>query len=359
MQRALELAIRGQGYVEPNPMVGCVIVRDGRIVGRGYHRRFGGPHAEVFALREAGRRAAGATVYVTLEPCGHVGKTPPCADALIAAKVGRVVAGMRDPNPLVAGRGLRKLRAAGIAVQTGLQRGEAAALNAPFVTFHRARRPHVILKWAQSLDGKIATRSGDSQWITSAASRRQGHALRARVDAVIVGVGTVLADDPMLTARMVKPRRVATRIVLDRRLRTPLAAQVVRTASAREPTLIVGARGAAPLRKQRALERAGCEVILLPANRQGIRLDALLGALWRRAMTNVLVEGGGRVLGAFLGSGLGDEAHVFVAPRLIGGEVVAEPLRHIGPERMADVPKVRVEAVRQSGPDMWYNLRFG
>ncbi len=378
MQQALDLAIKGRGYVEPNPMVGCLIVRRGTILGRGYHRRFGGPHAEVYALRQAGANARGTTAYVSLEPCSHVGKTPPCTDALIRAGVRRVVVAMRDPNPLVAGRGIRKLRAAGIRVETGLLRAEAAALNAPFITFHRDHRPYIIFKWAQSIDGKIATRSGDSKWISSRASRVKGHALRARVDAVLVGVGTVIADDPDLTARLSRPRRIATRVILDPNLRIPIHARLVKTAR-KTPTLIVSASpktGSGGDRKRRSLERANCEVITVPlkvcpetrgasASRRslpeehcGLDLDRLLEALHARGMTNVMVEGGGHTIGAFIRENLVDEAHVFVAPRLIGGETAPGPLRYPGPASMQDLIGMRVISTVPCGPDLWYTLGF-
>jgi len=355
---ALELARRGEGFVEPNPMVGCVIVEHGRIVGRGYHKRFGGPHAEVFALRDAGSRARGAVAYVTLEPCSHFGKTPPCTDALIAARVKRVVAAMRDPNPLVAGKGFRRLRAAGIRVDVGLLGGEALDLNAPFVTFHCQRRPYVILKWAQSIDGKIATRTGDSKWITSVESRTEAHKLRARVDAVVVGVNTVLADDPELTARLVAPKRVAARIVLDARLRTPLDSKLVRTADD-IPTIIVTRPHMASGARRSRLVKAGCQIVEIPADASGIKLRRLLTELHARQMTNILVEGGGTTLGAFLEQDAADEARVFVAPVLIGGEGAPGPLRNRGPAVMRELPKTSLVNIAHHGPDLCYTIRFG
>ena len=372
MKLALDLAQKGQGRVEPNPMVGCVVAKNRQIIGRGYHRKFGGPHAEPNALRAAGEAARGAIVYVTLEPCCHTGKTPPCTEALIAAKVKRVVAAMKDPSPLVSGKGLERLRAARIQVDLGLLSDAAKTLNAPFVTFHTQRRPYVILKWAQSIDGKIATRRGDSKWISSRPSRTEAHALRARVDAVIVGVNTVLADDPDLTTRLARPRRVATRVILDTHLRTPLRAKVVRTAS-KTPTIIATSRprgdrssrrGAGPkslpahTRKLRHLRNAGCQVVELRSHQSGIDVSALLGELLAWVMTNVLVEGGGRVLGAFLRDGLADEARVFVAPRLIGGEAAPGPLRHLGPASLGDLPKLAVHDIIPLGPDLCYNIRF-
>ena len=397
MQLALDLARRGQGFVEPNPMVGCVIVQHNRIVGRGRHKKFGGPHAEPNALRAAGYEARGATVYVTLEPCCHTGKTPPCTDALIRARVGRLVVAMKDPNPLVAGKGIRKLRAAGIEVDVGLLRAEAVTLNIPFIKYHAENLPYVILKWAQSIDGKIATRRGESKWITSRQSRTAAHALRARVDAVIVGVGTVLVDDPDLTARLVKPRRTAARIILDTNLRTPLYAKLVRTAR-KTPTIIVTGHtkslphkcgtycgtGVSPVvhhgrdaratggfgissesenrnpksAKVKRLERAGCKVLEIRCGRSGIHPATLLRRLRDMNMTNILVEGGGRVLGAFLQRHLADEAHIFVAPRLIGGEAAPGPLRDIGPASMRNLPKTILRSITHLGPDLCYNLGF-
>lgn len=379
MRLALELARPGQGLVEPNPMVGCVLVRRGRIVGRGGHQRYGGPHAEVHALRQAGRLARGATAYVSLEPCSHYGKTPPCADALIDAGVAEVVAAMRDPNPLVAGRGLRKLRVAGIRTRVGLLQDEAVRLNAPFITYIVDRRPYVILKWAQSIDGKIATRAGDSQWISCDESRRLAHALRARVDGIVVGVGTVITDDPALTARLAKPRRVATRIVLDPNLRIPPSCQLVRTAAA-TPTLIVTDHAASSSPKRRRLEQAGCELLEVaveggkpsqqrakvrsrvskPTDRpRRLVLTDLLAQLHARGMTNLMVEGGGRTLGLFLDHGLADELTVFVAPRIIGGLHAPGPLNGLGPARLADQAAIRECMVEPIGADLCYSIRLG
>ncbi len=358
MARALALASRGQGLVEPNPMVGCVIVQNGRIVGEGYHRRFGGPHAEVHALKAAGTKSRGATLYVTLEPCCHFGKTPPCVDAILRAGIRHVIAAMKDPNPVVAGKGFRRLRAAGIDVRVGLLETEARAQSAPFITFQTRRRPYVILKWAQSIDGKIATRSGDSKWITSIESRRMAHALRARVDGIIVGVDTVLADDPDLTARWVRPKRIATRIVLDSGLRLPLTSRLVRTAR-RTPTLVVASEKARGLvARRRRLEAAGCRVWTLPTDSRGIALKRLLSALHEMAMTNLLVEGGGRVLGSFLQAGLADAAEVFVGPKLIGGETNPGPLRTAGPRSMAELPKIEIVGISNVGCDLCYHMRF-
>ncbi len=358
MRRALALAARGRGAVEPNPMVGCVIVRDGRIVGEGYHRRFGGPHAEVHALRQAGRAARGAACYVTLEPCCHFGKTPPCADALIAAGVARVVAAMRDPFTRVRGKGLLRLRSGGVAVAAGLLESQAARLNAPYLMLQRRGRPWVILKWAQSLDGKIATRTGESRWISGERSRAAAHRIRGRVDAVVVGVETVARDDPMLTCRLGRPRRNASRVVIDPQLRIGLTSRLVRTAK-RHPTIVACGDGALSGKRAAALRKAGVELIGLGVQRSGgLDLGELLEELGGRRMTNIMVEGGGRTLGAFWDAGLADEAAIFVAPRLIGGEEAVASLGGVGPARMRQLREPLEVADQPMGRDRIYRLVF-
>jgi diaminohydroxyphosphoribosylaminopyrimidine deaminase/5-amino-6-(5-phosphoribosylamino)uracil reductase len=342
MRRALQLAARARGRVEPNPMVGCVIVRGGRVLGAGYHRRFGGAHAETEALRACRTSPREATVYVTLEPCCHEGKTPPCTRALIAARVGRVIAAMRDPNPAVRGRGLRALSEAAIPSCVGLLEAQARALNAPFAKLMQCGRPWVILKWAQSLDGKIATRAGDSRWISDEPARQHAHRIRGRMDAILVGVNTVVRDDPLLTARVGRPWRVATRVILDRRLRTPVTARVVATAR-HAPTLVVCGEAAAG-RRARRLERLGCEVVRVAAGREGVSLEATLDALGARGMTNVLIEGGGRLLGHALDRRLADEAHIYVGPLLIGGARATGALHGEGPARLRDAVRLPADA---------------
>lgn len=308
MNEALDLARRGMGFVEPNPMVGAVIVRDGRVVGRGWHARFGGAHAEVVALDEAGGQARGATLFVTLEPCCHFGKTQPCTDAILRAGINRVVGAMADPFPPVAGRGFEQLRAAGVEVEVGL--GEAAArhLNRAYLTLVQKSRPYVHLKWAMSLDGKIATAGGESKWISGEASRRRVHELRGRMDAIIVGVGTVRADDPLLTARPPGPR-VPTRVILASRPTLPAGCQLLRTSADAPVVMATTTNGVIP----------GVEVLPLPGENGRPSVVALLRELGRRRMTNVLVEGGSEVLGSFCDDGLWDELHLFVAPKIIGG----------------------------------------
>ena len=357
MRRALRLAARGEGRVEPNPMVGCVLVRKGRVVGEGWHRQFGGPHAEINALKTAGAKARGATAYVTLEPCCHHGKTPPCTGALIDAGVARVVAGMRDPFAKVRGKGFRQLISAGIEVSVGLCEEEAFTLTAPYIKRQCIGQPWVILKWAQSIDGRIATHTGDSKWISGERSRKRAHELRARADAIIDGVGTVLADDPDLTCRHVRPKRTAVRVVLDRNLRTPQRSRVVRSAK-QTPTLIVVGRSVIRSRKADAFRNQGVELMMVRTTRNGFDLSALLKALGSRGMTNVMVEGGGQTLGAFWDAGAADEALVFVAPKLIGGEDAVPALKGLGLSTLQDRSAPRSARITRSGDDQVYELLF-
>jgi diaminohydroxyphosphoribosylaminopyrimidine deaminase/5-amino-6-(5-phosphoribosylamino)uracil reductase len=337
MRRALELAERGRGHVEPNPLVGAVLVRDGVVVGEGWHQRHGEAHAEVNALAAAGDTARGSTLYVTLEPCCHHGKTPPCTDALLRAAVGGVVAAMPDPFPLVAGKGADQLQAAGVPIEFGLCEAEARRLNAPYLKLLATGRPYIHAKWAMTLDGKIATRSGDSKWISNEASRRRVHELRGRMDAIVVGLGTALADNPQLTARPPGPR-TATRIVLDSQARLPLTSNLIETARS-IPTLVV-TTDRVDTKKIKALRDNGCEVLPLPALNAHPSVDALLIELGRRRFTNVLVEGGGAVLGSFLDAGAIDEVHVFIAPRLVGGAAARTPVAGAGVEKIAEATKL-------------------
>ncbi len=359
MRRALQLARRGRGRVEPNPMVGCVLVKRGRVVAEGYHHRYGEAHAEIEALQRAGRNARGATAYVTLEPCCHHGKTPPCSEALMAAGLERVVLAMRDPFPEVNGRGIRRLRRGGIRVQTGLREVEARELNAPFLTLVTRKRPYVIVKWAQSIDGKIATRTGDSRWISSPASRKLVHRLRARVDGILVGVRTVLTDDPQLTARDVPLRCTAARIVLDSRLRIPLEAALV-TSAGKVPTLVLTTDDALVrhARKANDLRRAGVEILACKTRGGRVDLRAGLRKLGKRRFTNLLVEGGGAVLGAFLDQKLADEAMIFTSPRLIGGDDAVSAYGGSGVAHMAGAPVHSHFKISRVGTDVLYRLRL-
>jgi diaminohydroxyphosphoribosylaminopyrimidine deaminase / 5-amino-6-(5-phosphoribosylamino)uracil reductase len=319
MRRALELAERGRGLTSPNPMVGAVVVTpDGTVAGEGFHARAGGPHAEVEALRAAGPRARGATLYVTLEPCSHHGRTPPCAPAVIEAGVARVVAAIADPNPLVSGRGFAELRAAGLEVVTGVGAAAAEDQNRAFLTAMRERRPHVTLKAGMTLDGKIADLHGASRWITGEPARQHAHRLRSESDAIVVGIGTVLRDDPELTVRLGRPwPREPLRVVLDTGARTPVGARLLRAGRPSCALIAVGAD--APDTRVKELAATGATIISCRTSDGRVDLGTLLTELFAREVRAVLVEGGGEVHGAFLDAGLVDRVAMFTAPLLIGG----------------------------------------
>ncbi len=314
MARALQLAERGLWTTSPNPRVGCVLLRDGEIVGEGWHEKAGEAHAEVHALRAAGERARGATAYVTLEPCSHHGRTPPCAEALIAAGVSRVVAAMTDPNPLVAGRGLALLQAAGMAAASGLLENEARELNIGFVSRMTRGRPWLRLKAAASLDGKTALNNGLSQWITGPEARRDGHRWRARACAILTGIGTVRDDDPSLTVRDVETTRQPLRVIVDSRLETPLTAKILQGG----PVLIAAAVD--DEKRAKMLRAAGADILVLPNPQGKVELPALLAELGRRGINEVHAEAGFKLNGSLLREGLVDEFLLYFAPCLIGHE---------------------------------------
>ena len=361
MARAMRLAERGLYTTDPNPRVGCVLVRDGRIVGEGWHRKAGEPHAERNALIAAGEAARGATAYVTLEPCSHHGRTPPCAQGLIEAGVARVVAAMSDPNPLVAGRGMAMLRGAGIETGVGLLEAEAEALNPGFLARMRHARPYVRCKLAMSLDGRTAMASGESQWITAEAARRDVQYLRARSSAILTGVGTVLADDPSMNVRLSVEElhgvesagdlRQPLRVVLDTRLRTPPRARLL---SLPGDTLFVCGEGA-PAETELELRGAGADVLRLPQLGGRIDLPALLVALADRGMNEILIEAGATLAGSALLAGLVDELVVYVAPQLLGH--AARALVNLpGLERLDERIELQFGDVRRVGPDLRVTL---
>jgi len=357
MRRALRLAARGSGWTSPNPMVGAVVVRNGRIVGEGYHRRVGGAHAEVNALRQAGEAARGATLYVTLEPCNHHGRTPPCTEAVLAAGIRRVVVGMKDPNPRVSGGGLEKLRSEGVDVMAGVLEEECRALNQPFLKWASRGVPHVTLKAAATLDGRIAARTGDARWVSNEKSRRYTHRLRHWLDAILVGVGTVLADDPLLTARLPgSPCRQPLRIVLDGGLRLPESSQLVRTA-AEAPVLAVCGEDA-PKDKRRRLEDLGVEVLPVPRAESGCDLAALLRELGNRSVTSLLVEGGARVHGSFLDRGLADALALFLAPKILGDAEGVPVFRGRARLNMQEAAGLYGVRIRRFDTDLLVTARF-
>ena len=359
MRRALRLAWRGRGRAEPNPLVGCVLLHHGEVVAAGHHRRCGGPHAEAEALarcRARGLDPAGCEVYVTLEPCAHHGRTPPCADALIDAGVARVHVAARDPSPHAAGAGIERLRAAGIPVEVGLEAERAERQNAPFFLRSREGRPWTIAKWAQTLDGRTATRTGASQWISGPASRRRVHRWRGRVDAVVVGVGTARADDPRLTPRGVPARRMPWRVVVDPDLRLPPTARML----AEGPPVVIACREGRTARAE-ALAAAGARIWPIPAGEAGEKLS--LDALWRRLArdadaSTVLVEGGARLTGSLLAAGLLDELRVFVAPLLLADEAAAPALAGRSIAELAGATPLEIERVKRVGPDTELRARF-
>lgn len=364
MKWALALAGRGRGWVEPNPMVGAVLVRDGRIIGEGYHRHFGGPHAEVEALRDAAQRGettAGAELYVTLEPCCHRGKTPPCTEAIIAAQIARVYAAMVDPHTPMQGKGLAQLRSAGIEVHVGMFEDAARSLNEPFIKRTTTGLPWVIAKWAQTLDGRTATCSGNSQWISNERSRRVVHQLRRRVDAVMVGIGTVRLDDPQLTARNVRIRRIARRVVLDPDLKIPADAKLLNDQG---PSLTLAVHDAileAMPDRVRELADAGVEFVGLPSDpRRPKRL--LLRPLMehlaeRRHATNVLVEGGAGLIGSLLHEQLVDQVLAFVAPLLLGDSAAHGAVTGFHRPNIANATSMQLMDIKRLNDDVLLDYR--
>jgi diaminohydroxyphosphoribosylaminopyrimidine deaminase/5-amino-6-(5-phosphoribosylamino)uracil reductase len=325
MRRALELAARGRGITSPNPMVGAVLVKHGEIIGEGFHEGVGKPHAEIAALRSAAKNPQGATLYINLEPCCHFGRTPPCTDELIRARIARVVAAMHDPNKLVCGKGFAQLRRAGIAVHVGLLRAEAEQLNEAFAHFHRTDRPFVILKWAMTLDGRTATSGGGSRWITGAKSRRYAHELRSQVDGVLVGIGTLLQDDPRLTVRLAHYHgRQPARIILDSDLKIPLRARCLE--DCRRQKTVIATTHAVPKRKIEALRSRGCAVVLCRKTKDGVSLSDVMRELAALAIQSLLVEGGRTVAGSFLRDGLVNKIVASVGPSVLGGKKLTSPV---------------------------------
>lgn len=350
MDRALDVAARGIGLTAPNPVVGAVLVRHNAVVGEGGHRHAGAPHAEAVALSAAGTRARGATCYVTLEPCAHHGRTPPCADALIVAGVSRVVVACGDPNPLVDGRGLARLRSAGIEVTIGVREAEARALNRGFFCFVTRGRPHVTLKSALTLDGKIAGADGTSRWITGEAARAEAHRMRFAADAVLVGVGTVLQDDPELTVRFPGlPAKEPFRVVADSRLRTPPRARLLEAGQASR--VVIACVAPAPTEPAARLRARGVRVLALPGDAGRVDLGALLVALARLDVMAVLAEGGAELGGALVDQGLVDRVAFFVAPRLLGGRSAPGPVGGTGRALKEALSLVDV-TVRRIGEDL-------
>lgn len=348
LRMALRLGLRGAGRTSPNPLVGAVLVREGRVLAKGYHRQAGADHAEIVALKRAGKRARGATLYINLEPCDHQGRTPPCTLALIGSGVRRVVAGMVDPNPLVSGKGIRRLRRAGVRVDVGLLEAECRRLNEAFIKYITRRTPFVVLKLAASLDGKIATSTGDSRWITGAAARRYVHRLRDQVDAIVVGIGTVLADDPELTCR-IRGGRNPLRIVLDRHLRIPLTARLLHGADPEKTIVVTGSR--APEKKVEAIQGYGATVWRLPLRAGRIPFGPLLKKLGKMGLLSVMIEGGGTTASRALQENVVDKVLFFYAPKILGGEG-RDMIGALGIKQVGRCRRIRDVEVKRFGPDL-------
>jgi len=351
MQRALELAALGLGRTSPNPAVGAVIVKEGTIVGEGYHQKAGTPHAEIHALRQAGEHARGADIYVTLEPCSHYGKTPPCVNALIEAGIKRVVAAVLDPNPLVAGQGIKILQNAGIETKIGVLEEPARRLNEAFFKYITTRRPFVALKTAMTLDGKIATREGNSRWITSAPARQYVHQLRNRYDAIMVGIGTVLADDPLLNTRLEDASaRDPVRIIIDGQLNLPLDSKIAQTSN-NQPTLVYTSRSADQGR-EKALREKGLEIVRVDGTQDNLDLRQVMDDLGKRGLISILVEGGAGLNASLLEQKLVDKLYWFIAPKIIGGSQAPGPVGGTGAAIMDEAIILHDIQQQQIGDDL-------
>lgn len=352
MTRALQLAARGRGRTSPNPMVGAVVVSGGRIVGEGFHRTAGGPHAEAIALQAAGPRAKNGTLYITLEPCSHTRKrTAPCVPAILAAGIRRVVVAMRDPNPQVNGEGLRRLTRAGLSVTAGCLERQAGQLNDSYIHRMRTGRPFVVLKMAMTLDGKTATAAGESQWITGPDARRHAHRLRSQADAIMVGINTVLADDPQLTVRLGRPgARQPLRVIMDSALKIPLTARVVSRRS-RQGTLIATTRRAPQARLAR-FRRRGISVLVLPGEKRGVSLRACLRQLARMGVNRLLIEGGSELAASALQAGVVNRLHLYIAPRLLGGTDAKGVIGGPSPHSLARAHSVSHLSTKKIGSDL-------
>ena len=356
MRRAMELAERGVGFTNPNPMVGAVIVKGGKVIGEGWHERCGEWHAERNAFKNCTVSAEGATMYVTLEPCCHYGKTPPCTEAIIEHGIARVVIGMEDPNPLVAGKGIAFLREAGIEVVCGIEEEALREQNRVFLKYISTRLPWVALKAAMTLDGKIATRTGDSKWITGAEARAYVHELRHRFMAILVGIGTAVADDPLLNCRIEgRGVRQPIRVVVDSNARLSLESQLVQTAE--EYRTIVAYTRFAPEERVKALREAGVEMLLCEEKEGLVDVRNLLELLGQFGIDSILLEGGGSLNYTFLAEGLADELYAFVAPKIVGGMNAKTPVEGTGVEKMADAINLELKNVLNIGDDVLLKLK--
>jgi diaminohydroxyphosphoribosylaminopyrimidine deaminase/5-amino-6-(5-phosphoribosylamino)uracil reductase len=351
MKRALELAEKGAGYTNPNPLVGAVIVKDGRIIGEGYHEIYGSHHAEVNAFRNAIEEVKGATMYVTLEPCSHYGKTPPCAKAIVEKGIKKVIIGLKDPNPLVSGKGIKILEDNGIEVVTGILEEEGKKLNEIFLKYITTKLPFCIMKTAMTLDGKIAAYTGDSKWITGELSRRYVHELRHRMAGIMVGIGTVLADDPMLTTRLEDGEGSdPIRIIIDSSARIPLEAKVLNLNS--KAGAIIAATEKADKEKLKAIEEKGAEIIITPTKNNAVDLSFLMKTLGEKKIDSILLEGGSKINYAALEEGIVDKVNAFIAPKIIGGDGAKTPVGGKGKAYMKEAINLKDIEVHHFGSDI-------
>ena len=353
MKIALELALKGEGFVNPNPQVGALVVKEGKIVGKGYHKFYGGPHAEVYALEEAGNKASGGEIYVTLEPCSHYGKTPPCVEAIVKAGIKRVVIALKDPNPLVSGRGIEFLRNKGIEVVTDVLEKEALSVNEIFIKYITEKHPFVILKSAVTLDGKIATFTGQSKWITCEKSRNFVHHIRNRVMAIAVGIGTILLDNPLLTTRLEKKCKSPIAVILDSKLRIPMDCNIFDTIKQRK--IIIACTEEHNKGKKYEIEKMGADVIVCPKDESGqVNLKILIEKLGEIGIDSLLIEGGGSLNFSALNSGIVDKVVYFIAPKIIGGSEAKTSVEGKGIEDLKKAVKLKNISCSSSGEDIMF-----
>ncbi|HEY4481824.1 MAG TPA: bifunctional diaminohydroxyphosphoribosylaminopyrimidine deaminase/5-amino-6-(5-phosphoribosylamino)uracil reductase RibD [Candidatus Brocadiaceae bacterium] len=349
MALALELAEKGRGKVEPNPMVGAVLVKDGEIVGKGYHQVFGGAHAEIYAIHEGGTNCRGATLYVSMEPCAHYGKTAPCVDAIIKTGITKVVAAVIDPNPITAGKGIQKLKEAGVEVVVGVMEMQAKRLNVPFFKLMQKELPYITVKWAMSIDGKIATHTGESRWITSDESRKYAHKIRGQMDGVLVGINTVVRDDPLLTCR-IEGGRNPKRIVVDSSALLPVNSRLLSTIN--EGEIIIAVNKNAPLSRVDKLVQLGCKIVQTKDMNGHVDFKELFQRLGEMKLTNILVEGGSRVITSVIEDRLADRVMVFVAPIIIGGAGAKSPVLGTGINKINEAAEIDEIEIKRFSNDI-------
>ena len=357
MRRAIELAQKGRGWVNPNPMVGAVIVKDGKIIGEGFHARYGELHAERNAIASLTESAEGATIYVTLEPCCHYGKTPPCTQAILEQKIARVVIGSRDPNPKVAGKGVKILRQAGVKVQEDFMKEECDKLNPVFFHYITKKTPYVVMKYAMTIDGKIATKTGDSRWITGEKAREAVHEMRHSYMGIMAGIGTVLADDPMLNVRL-EGRKSPVRIICDSHLRIPKDSRIVRTAQKYKTIIACGVQGQEEKEKMEYLCKAGIQVISIPDNQGRVDLKRLMEYLGEQGIDSILLEGGAELNDNALRAGIVQEVKVFLGPKIFGGANAKSPVEGIGIESVGQAANMKLKDISKIGDDVLLEYVF-